>query len=101
MQAYLIHDKVYGLLAISTDCGSRGTPVNYSAPVSQLYMDIMKVYNQHHRLDPSFCSGSQLVRLSQLLQSLLGLILSTKQFEKTTPEWHIAVPAPFLSATAY
>lgn len=68
------HDKVYGFLGLSDDCGRGGIRVDYSRSVDQLYEDVMWFYHGHFQSRNDFPSrrSPQLMRLSEFLQGLLG-----------------------------
>lgn len=66
-----IHDKVYGFMGLSTDCGSSGIPIDYSRSVQQLYDDVILFYHQRFRSKVSPPSAAQLISLSEFLQELL------------------------------
>ncbi|KAK0610783.1 heterokaryon incompatibility protein-domain-containing protein [Immersiella caudata] len=67
------HDRVYGLLALSTDCGNRGIPVDYSSTPYQLYRDIMLFYHDWYQRQSHPSAGAQLMQLNEFLQQFLRL----------------------------
>lgn len=67
-----IHDKVYGFMGLSTDCGSSGIPIDYSRSVQQLHNDVILFYHQRFRNESPPPSAAQLISLSEFLQKLLG-----------------------------
>lgn len=67
-----VHDKVYGFLGLSTDCGSSGIPIDYSRSVQQLYNDVILFYHQRFRNKSGPPSAAQLISLSEFLQQSLG-----------------------------
>lgn len=67
-----IHDKIYGFMGLSTDCGSTGIPIDYSKSVQQLYSDVILFYYQRFRSKSSLPSAAQLISLSEFLQNLLA-----------------------------
>lgn len=66
-----IHDKVYGFIGLSTDCGSSGIPIDYSRSVQQLYNDVILFYHHRFHSKGSPPSAAQLISLSEFLQKLL------------------------------
>jgi len=73
----VFNDRVYALLALSTDCGSSGIPVDYKAGPLQLHRDVMSFYASYYSRDPSVSDGPQLMRLSEFLQDILLEDLTT------------------------
>lgn len=67
-----IHDKIYGFIGLSTDCGSTGIPIDYSKSVQQLYRDVILFYYQKFRSISAPPSAAQLISLSEFLQGLLA-----------------------------
>ncbi|KAK3385601.1 heterokaryon incompatibility protein-domain-containing protein [Podospora didyma] len=69
-----VHDKVYGFIGMSNDCGAQGISVDYSKSVSQVYEDVMRFYQTRFctsdREDPG-PDGAQLMKLSEFLIGLL------------------------------
>lgn len=66
-----IHDKVYGFVGLSTDCGSTGIPIDYSRSIQQLYSDVILFYHERFRNKSAPPFAAQLISLSEFLQSLL------------------------------
>ncbi|RDW63742.1 hypothetical protein BP6252_11287 [Coleophoma cylindrospora] len=66
-----IHDKIYGFLGLSTDCGGQGLTVDYSKSVDQVYRDVIWFYYKKFRKDSSAHHAAQLMKLSEFLQDLL------------------------------
>ena len=65
-----VHDKMYGFLGLSTDCGNMGLKVDYSSSIESLYRELMWFYHDHFRDEPS--RGAQLFALSAFLQELFS-----------------------------
>lgn len=65
-----MHDKVYGFIGLSTDCGSSDIPIDYSRSVQQLYSDVILFYHQRFRVGEPL-PAAQLISLSEFLQKLL------------------------------
>ncbi|KAK0643774.1 hypothetical protein B0T16DRAFT_459881 [Cercophora newfieldiana] len=83
------YDKVYGLMALSTDCGHRGIPVDYSRPIGLLYQDIMRFYQRQYRNVPSSSAGAQLMKLSEFLQNFLRLPARLRSGFNPEPPKHL------------
>jgi len=67
-----VHDKVYGFLGLSTDCGGHGLTVDYSKSVDQIYREIIWFYYEKFKTDSSTHHAAQLMKLSEFLQSLFA-----------------------------
>ncbi|KAK3902135.1 heterokaryon incompatibility protein-domain-containing protein [Staphylotrichum tortipilum] len=69
-----VHDRVYGFLGLSGDCGGRGIVVDYAKPVVEVYEDVMRFYHGRFKGEAGAGPprGPQLVRLSEFLHRLLG-----------------------------
>lgn len=67
------HDNVYGLLALSTDCGSNGIRIDYSVSPWELYRDVLDFYRKEYLHNSSPSAGAPLMKLSEFLQEFLRL----------------------------
>jgi hypothetical protein len=92
-----IHDKIYGFLGLSNDCGGRGLPISYSKSVRELFEDVMVFYQEKFsRDDPSPSRGAQLMALAEFLQSLLESHPNyDKNFRESTATYQTLEPSSF------
>ncbi|CAG8974178.1 hypothetical protein HYALB_00011786 [Hymenoscyphus albidus] len=67
-----VHDKIYGFMGLSTDCGGRGLTIDYTKSVEQIYQDVICFYYDKFRQESSSHCAAQLMKLSEFLQALLG-----------------------------
>ena len=69
-----VHDRVYGFIGLSSDCGGRGIVVDYGKSVGEVYEDVMRFYDGRFNGEASAGPprGPQLVSLSEFLHRLLG-----------------------------
>lgn len=70
-QCQRIHDKIYGLLSLSSDCGKENFPIDYSESVTQLYRDVVWFHYWKFWLDTSSPHSSQLMKFCESPRSLL------------------------------
>lgn len=66
------HDKIYGFMGLSTDCGGQGLTIDYTKSVEQLYQDVICFYYRKFGEGYSSYQTAPLMKLSEFLQTLLG-----------------------------
>lgn len=74
-----VRDKVYGLLGLANDCQDAPLQVDYSAPLRQIYADVIRFQNSARPLGegywhnhPDLDRPVRLVRFSQIVQRAFG-----------------------------
>ncbi|RDW59191.1 hypothetical protein BP5796_12115 [Coleophoma crateriformis] len=87
-----IHDKIYGFLGLSTDCGGKGLTVDYSKSVDQVYRDVIWFYYEKFRKDSSAHHAAQLMKLSEFLEDLLR---DHPRSDETLPYIHQGQQPPY------
>jgi hypothetical protein len=66
-----IHDKIYGFVGLSSDCGNEDLRIDYSKSVSQLYRDVVWFHYRKFREDRSSPDAAQLMKFSEFLRGFL------------------------------
>jgi hypothetical protein len=77
------HDKVYGFIGLSTDCGAGGLVVDYAKSEADLHRELILLYQKQLGEGSPVKNAPQLLSLSAFIQRLLPTVTITLRPDST------------------